>query len=226
MAVYEDVIGGWTDDAGYKPPVRLATTVSLGTSATGLLVIDGVQTVAGDRVLRWQEADQTQNGVWIVNSGAWTRALDFSSSSAILFGTQIYASSGVSFAKSVFICQTQMPAVGTTPITFLLQTAAAAAAPGFRYVIGVATDTATATDGTIAWSSSFVGAKTQNIPGAAAIPKGQSLTIKDSYGDANVNNITITPASGTIEGQASFVMDIRNQSISLQSDGVSNWVIV
>jgi hypothetical protein len=46
-------------------------------SLSGLLVIDGYQTVAGDRVLLTAQSTASQNGVWVAASGAWTRPADF-----------------------------------------------------------------------------------------------------------------------------------------------------
>lgn len=119
MSVYTDVLGGQTDDAGYKAPVRCATIADLGSALSGTITVDGYQTSAGDRVLVWQQSDQTTNGLYVVSTGAWTRSLDFSSSSSILKGTQLLVSDGVQYGGTAFECQTQRPVVGTTPITFV-----------------------------------------------------------------------------------------------------------
>lgn len=119
MASYVDVLGGLDDTTGYKAPCRLATTADLGTALIGLLIIDGVQTVAGDRILVWQQADQTTNGIYTTSTGAWARSLDFSSSSSILKGTQLFVSDGAQYAGVAFECQVSNPSVGTTAITFV-----------------------------------------------------------------------------------------------------------
>ena len=113
-----EITGGVADDAGFKPPCRLATTQDLADTLYGLLVIDGVQTVAGDRILVRGQADATSNGIWIVQAGAWTRALDFSASTSIMRGTQVYVSDGTVYAGITFVCLTAAPSVGSTPITF------------------------------------------------------------------------------------------------------------
>ena len=118
MSTYEDVLGGVTADTGYKPPVRVASTADLGTALTGTPIIDGVQTAIGDRVLLWQQTDQTTNGIWTTASGAWARAIDFSSNSSILRGTQIYCSDGTEYGGTIFVCLVSNPSIGTTPITF------------------------------------------------------------------------------------------------------------
>lgn len=227
MASYVDVLGGLNDTTAYKAPCRVATTTSLNGAFTGLIVVDGITLAINDRILVWQETNPALNGIYNANTGAWTRAIDFSSNSSILEGTQVYVSEGLSLAKSIFVCQESNPSIGTTPITFTLTpTGGSGGTFAFRKIVSGTTDTAQAADGIIAWDVTSGGAKSENIPAASNVGAGHSLTIKDDFGDANINNITVTPASGTVDGQAAFVMGIRSQSITLISDGVSNWIIV
>lgn len=51
------------------------------------------------------------------------------------------------------------------------------------------------------------------------------LQVKDSTGNAESNNITITPASGTIDGQATLVISSAYGSAKLISNG-TNWFIL
>jgi hypothetical protein len=57
-----------------KPSVRVIATSNI--ALTGLQTIDGVTLIAGDRVLVQNNTTATQNGVYVVASGAWTRATD------------------------------------------------------------------------------------------------------------------------------------------------------
>ena len=116
--MFTDVLGGISDDTGFKSPCRVATTADLGTSLTGLPVIDGVQLASGDRVLVWRQTDQTTNGIYVAASGAWSRAIDFSSSAGIVRGTQVYVSDGTTSGGVSFVCLADYPTVGTTAITF------------------------------------------------------------------------------------------------------------
>jgi len=117
--MFTDVLGGISDDTGFKAPCRVATTADLGTSLLGLPVIDGVQLVSGDRVLVWKQADQTTNGLYTAATGAWSRAIDFSSSSSILRGTQVLVTDGTLYGSTVFSCQVSRPTIGASAITFL-----------------------------------------------------------------------------------------------------------
>jgi hypothetical protein len=43
---------------------------------SGTITIDGYGAVAGDRVLLTAQTTASQNGIWVIASGAWTRAVD------------------------------------------------------------------------------------------------------------------------------------------------------
>lgn len=69
--------------------VRAGSTGNI-TTLSGLLTIDGITLVAGDRVLVKNQTTVTQNGVYIAATGAWTKVAndsDQGSLVSILFGT-------------------------------------------------------------------------------------------------------------------------------------------
>lgn len=78
---------------GDKEPVRLATTGNL-TSLSGLLTIDGVVTVAGDRVLVKDQADATTNGIYTASEGTWYRAPDANTERLLQQGMKAYVRLG------------------------------------------------------------------------------------------------------------------------------------
>lgn len=229
MASFVDILQGLDDTTAYKAPCRVATTVDLGTALTGLLIIDGVQTDADDRILVRAQADETTNGIYVAQTGAWSRSIDFTGSSSILQGTQVRVSQGSSFGDDIFVCEQSNPVIGTTDITFVLQSASSSSAPSkvpFRYITSGTTDVASTNDGLIVWNSSTLAAKAQTIPAASSIPAGQSITIANGSYDALFYPITVTPVAGTIMGQPNFVININGQSVTFTSDGVLNWIPV
>ena len=56
-------------------PCRLATTGNK--TLSGLSAVDGYTPINGDRILVWQQSTASENGVYIADSGTWTRAADF-----------------------------------------------------------------------------------------------------------------------------------------------------
>lgn len=68
-------------DAWVKRAVRVATTANI--TLSGTQTIDGIAVVAGDRVLVKDQTTTSQNGIYIVAAGAWTRSLDADASSEL-----------------------------------------------------------------------------------------------------------------------------------------------
>lgn len=69
-------------------------------SLTGTQTIDSVGLGAGDRVLLTAQTNAVQNGVWVVQSGAWTRPTqaDDYYSGRVMAGLYLYVESGTNFA--------------------------------------------------------------------------------------------------------------------------------
>jgi len=64
-----------------KPSARLVSIVNIPTP-TGLLLVDGFTTVAGDRVLLVGQTNPVNNGIYVAGVGAWSRATDVITSQA------------------------------------------------------------------------------------------------------------------------------------------------
>ncbi len=113
------LLGGLDDAAAYKVPCKCATTVDMTATMLGLPVIDGYQTLIGDRILVRANTDQTTNGIYEASTGGWCRTTDFTNSSAVYNGTQILIVNGATYAGWVFSCQQDYPTIGATPLTFV-----------------------------------------------------------------------------------------------------------
>jgi hypothetical protein len=64
--------------AAYALAVRGATTASI--TLSGNVVLDGITTAPGDRILVKNQTTASENGIYVAASGAWTRATDDPSS--------------------------------------------------------------------------------------------------------------------------------------------------
>ncbi len=60
-----------------KVSVKAATSTNINIATNGLTAIDGYTPVAGDRILLLGQTTASQNGIWLAQSGAWTRPTDF-----------------------------------------------------------------------------------------------------------------------------------------------------
>jgi phage-related tail fiber protein len=100
-----------------KQSVRAASTANIA-SLSGTMTIDGVALLAGDRVLVKDQTTQSQNGIYLVAAGAWTRSLD-ADSWAELPGAYVFAESGTVNADMGYVCTVDAGGtLGTTAITF------------------------------------------------------------------------------------------------------------
>lgn len=100
-----------------KDPVRAATTANI--TLSGTQTIDGVAAVVNDRILVKDQTAGQANGIYIVASGAWTRASDFDASSEVL-GAAVFVSEGTTNGNARFQMTTDAPiTLGTTPLVWV-----------------------------------------------------------------------------------------------------------
>jgi hypothetical protein len=110
-------VNGLIGTLGIKAPVRAATTANIVLS--GLQTVDGVALAAGDRVLVKNQATASENGIYYVETGAWTRSPDFDGARDVVTGTRVYATTGVVNGDMEFgVTSTGSILPGTTPISF------------------------------------------------------------------------------------------------------------
>lgn len=100
-----------------KASVRAATTGSI--TLSGTQTVDGVALVAGDRVLVKDQGTGSQNGIYVVASGAWTRATDADADAEVTPGMFVFVEEGTANADSGWVLTNNgTVTVGTTALTF------------------------------------------------------------------------------------------------------------
>jgi hypothetical protein len=99
-----------------KAPVVVATLANI--ALTGEQTIDGV-TTSSSRVLVKNQSTASQNGIYVSNSGAWSRALDMDSLTPFdeFNGAWTSVQQGTQ-AGQVFVQYGTVTTVGTDPVTF------------------------------------------------------------------------------------------------------------
>lgn len=92
-----------------KESVRAVATSNVA-ALTGLAVtVDGVALNTVDmRVLLTAQTDATNNGIWLVKSGAWQRPLDFASGSNVA-SAFTFVEEGTTYADTGWVCTTDQP---------------------------------------------------------------------------------------------------------------------
>jgi hypothetical protein len=107
-----------------KESVRVATTtaVDLSTDLTNGNVIDGVTLATGDRVLVKDQANASNNGIYIVAStGAASRATDFDEPEEVTSGVFFFTEEGTANGDAGFVLTSTggQQTIGTDDLTFV-----------------------------------------------------------------------------------------------------------
>lgn len=113
MGSYNQIKG-----SSYKLPCLLATTndVNLLSPPT---TVDGITTTTNDRILVWKQTTSSQNGIYVVGLGSWTRAVDFSLTDDVFNGTQVYVTQGTTNQGPYYISTSNPITLDTTSLTFI-----------------------------------------------------------------------------------------------------------
>ena len=104
--------------AGIDSKASVKVVANTNQALTGTPTIDGVALSAGDRILLTAQTTASQNGVYVVAAGAWTRALDADATGEITAGAFWFVEQGTSFGASQWRCSnTGSITLGSTSIT-------------------------------------------------------------------------------------------------------------
>ena len=96
----------------WKDAARAALTTNR--ALTGLTAVDGVTPVANDRILLMGQTAPAENGLWLAQSGAWTRPTDYDAAGEAE-GAAVFVLEGTANADKAFVNTTNAPiTIGTT----------------------------------------------------------------------------------------------------------------
>lgn len=211
---------------GIQPKAQVEAATTSDITLSGEQTIDGVVLTSGDRVLVKDQSDATENGIYVVSSGAWSRSLD-ADTFAELVNATVFVDSGTINENITFFCDSQPGGtLGVDPVDWIIFSSTAGTVtsvglsmPGDFQVTG----SPVSTSGTLT-----VGYSTQTANrvfagpsmGAAAAPTFRTLVS---------NDIPTTLESKTLSGTVSFTGTVNTNiiptgSVSLGSptDGWAN----
>ena len=169
---------GLRGNVGMKIPVRAASTAAL--TLSGEQTVDGIALVTGDRVLVKNQASSVDNGIYVVDTGAWSRSKDFNGAFDIVRGSMIRVNEGSANAGGIFvITSADTITIGTTALTFSRTDA-----------IVVVRDSQVATAG----QTIFNLGNTYQIgsENAAVFVNGLRQRVGDDYSETSTTRITFT----------------------------------
>jgi hypothetical protein len=112
-----DRLSGITSDVAIKAPCVVATSSNI--ALNGLQTIDSVAVTQGQRVLVKGQTDATTNGIYVADTGNWTRTKDFDGQYDVMSGSMVFVISGAVRAGTLWTIATADPLViGTTALAF------------------------------------------------------------------------------------------------------------
>lgn len=186
-----------TASGDWKPSVRVASTANL--TLSGAQTIDGVACIAGDRVLAKDQTTTSQNGIYVVAAGAWTRATDADVSAEVTSGMRVGVEVGTVNAGSLWSLSTANPiTLGTTGLTFSIS--------GLTSAAPVNVDNTAASAGTAALAAraDHKHAVNAGAPLAASLGttsaagSATTLALSDHVHQSNTAPVNVTKAAAAI----------------------------
>lgn len=101
-----------------KDSVRVATVTNI--SLYGQQTIDGVNAVAGDRLLVKNQTNAVDNGIYVVSNSNWTRSTDADSNAEVTSGLYCFVEEGTINGNSGWILSTDGSiSIGSTALNFV-----------------------------------------------------------------------------------------------------------
>jgi hypothetical protein len=169
-----------------KDSVRVATTGNV--TLSGAQTIDGVAVVAGNRVLVKNQTTASENGVYVVAAGAWTRADDANADADVTAGLFTFVEEGTINQDSGWVLTTNGAiTLGTTNLAFTQFSGAGSVTAG----AGLTKDGNTLDVG--------VG---ENVVPDMAVPLSESRSLTSSHSPARLRALsTITSKSALVRAR-------------------------
>lgn len=181
-----------------KDPVRVATTANVVLATGGLLTIDGVVLVAGDRVLVKSQTNAYENGIYVAAAGAWSRSTDADNTVAgeVKAGLCVWVNEGTANSDSRWVLTTNdLITLGTTNLTFTKDFQASDLVAGTG--LSKAGNTLSLTSG-VATAGTY---KSVTVDTYGRVTAGSNPTTLSGYGitDAvNTSDVVTAPAASKI----------------------------
>lgn len=206
---YVDAIANTINPALYKNSCTCATTANI--TLSGEQTIDTFATSA-TRVLVKNQNTASQNGIYISDSGAWTRASDYNTAAEVAQGTSTFILDGsVNMNKLFVMNEASVTTLGTDPITFT----AISALSSYNFFTGTS-----GTDFAVGISGNDI---TYNLPTASATNRGALSTTDWSTfnAKAGVSGVTVADNLASFSNTSGTVKD---SGLAITSSGVDKTI--
>lgn len=208
-----DRLTGLVGNAAFKVPCKAASTAAL--VLLGEQTVDGIALVTGDRCLVKNQAAGADNGIYIVDTGAWQRSKDADGSYDVVRGSVVYVNQGTVSAGLFYVLTSADPiTVGTTALTWLVVSPSSPIALPLSIAQGgTGQITATAVLGALGimqltGAAGTANAQTANGPSSeGVIAANQLFEFTPAITNTGAVTLTITPSGGAALAARSIFYD-------------------
>lgn len=211
----------------WKSPVRVATTTNI--TLSGTQTIDTVGVTAGQRVLVKNQSTASENGIYVVAAGTWSRATD-ADSAAELNSATVFVAEGTANVDKAFTQTAEVTTLGSDTVTWVQFGAGTAyiagsgltESPAGTFNIGAGNGITVNADD-VALASSTAGAGLTYTSGVLDVVGDASITVgANSLGLASGvagNGLTLT--TGVLDVVAGTGISVAANSVSIDTSVVS-----
>lgn len=205
-----------------KGSVRVATTENI--TLSGTQTIDGVSLSAGDRVLVKDQSTGSENGIYVVAAGAWSRADDANSNDDVTAGLFTFVTEGSSYADTGWVLSTNDTiTLDTTALTFTQFSGAGQYSggdgltlTGTTFAVGGTTDRITVNADSVDISANYVGQSSITTVGTISSGTWNGDTVEVTYGGTGATSLTgYISGNGTSAFTASSTIPVGDLSGTL-----------
>jgi len=213
-----------------KDAVRAATTADIALSGTQ--TVDGVSLNAGDRVLVKNQTIGSQNGLYNVASGLWTRTADSDATTGELAGGSfVFVQEGAVNADSGWVCTNDgAVTLGTTALTFtqfsgagMVVAGAGLTKTGNTIDIGGTAARITINADTVDIASTYVGQTSITTLGTIGTGTWSGTVIATAYGGTGATTATGTGANVLANSPTLITPVLGTPSSGNFSTGTFTW---
>lgn len=203
-----------------KASVRVATTANI--TLSGTQTIDGVAAIAADRVLVKGQTTGSENGIYAVAAGAWSRTTDADVSAEVNAGMFVFVEEGTADGDSGWVLTTNNPiTLGTTALAFVKFSSSSDLTAGAGLtktgttldVIGTANRIAVAADA-VDISTSYVGQATITTLGTIATGTWTGTDV--AVADGGTGASTAAAARTNLAAVGKYSADITGNGTATQ----------
>lgn len=208
-AATKSYVDGVAQGLDVKGSVKAATTGNI--TLSGTQTVDGKALVVGDRVLVKNQSTASQNGIYVVASGAWTRSTDADTFNELV-SAFVFVEEGTTLADTGWVCTVDAGGtLGTTAINWAQFSGAGTylAGTGLTLTGGTFSITNTAVTAGSYGSASKTLTATVNAQGQLTALAQVDIAIANTQvsglgtmSTQNANNVNIT--GGSITGLTTF----------------------